>query len=194
MNNQKSSRLHLLERECKINSSKNTIHVFAAITEEECNPKAKPPLPTIKDTVQILSKTSVKPSIPTINETVLLRKCKFYSLKVINTLIFKIFHFNTILCLNIGNNQLSNKSPKEVISKDLKNQNKLFVNHKSDKNNKINETRLFIEQKKKERTDKQKMDLLAKKKIAEERKKKLDQLQKTTRELAKASIKKKVPT
>lgn len=61
------------------------------------------------------------------------------------------------------------------------------------KNTKSIETKLFIEKKKKERTEKYKLDLLEKKKLVEERKKKLDQLQKTTRELAKASIKQKTP-
>lgn len=55
---------------------------------------------------------------------------------------------------------------------------------KSDKNTIITKSRLFNEKKNEE--------LIEKKRLAALRKKKLDQLQKTTRELAKASIKKKV--
>ncbi|XP_025202491.1 centrosome-associated protein 350-like [Melanaphis sacchari] len=116
------------------------IHVSEAIIMgDTCKQISRPHLPTVKDTVQILSKPIKKPSIPTVNETILL-------------------------------NEQSTLS----------------------KNTKSIETKLFIEKKKKERTEKYKSDLLEKKKLAEERKKKLDQLQKTTKELAKASVKQKM--
>lgn len=83
----------------------------------------------------------------------------------------------------------SNKTRKAVDKNKLL---KSIEDQKSDTNNKVTEARLFIEKKKKERTDKHIIDSLEKKKLAEERKKRLDQLQKTTRELAKASIKRKV--
>lgn len=49
-----------------------------------------------------------------------------------------------------------------------------------------------MEKKKKEMLEKHKLDVLEKKRLAEERKIRLDNLQKTTKELAKASIKPKV--
>ncbi|KAL4132206.1 hypothetical protein QTP88_009408 [Uroleucon formosanum] len=70
--------------------------------------------------------------------------------------------------------------------------NNFLEEHKTEKNTKAVETKLYIEKKKKERTIKCKLDLSEKKKLAEERKKKLDQLRKTTRELAIASSKKKI--
>lgn len=85
--------------------------------------------------------------------------------------------------------QRSNKTQKVVDKNKLP---KSIEDEKSDTNIKVTEARLFIEKKKKERTDKHINDLLEKKKLAEERKKRLDQLQKTTRELAKASVKQKV--
>jgi len=55
------------------------VHVSEAIImEDEYKPKTKPPLPTIKDTIQIQNKANVRPLIPTINETVHLNKqCEF---------------------------------------------------------------------------------------------------------------------
>jgi len=49
-----------------------------------------------------------------------------------------------------------------------------------------------MEKKKKETSEKQKLDMLEKKRLAEERKIRLDNLEKTTKELAKAFIKQKV--
>lgn len=51
---------------------------------------------------------------------------------------------------------------------------------------------IFLERKKKERIEKNKINLIEKRKIADERNNKLEQLQKTTKELAKASVRKKV--
>lgn len=139
------------------------IHVSEAIIiGDTCKQKPKPHLPTVKDTIQILNKPIIKPSIPTVNETILVNEQCKYYL---------IQYFNYLLIHII-----------------------IILNNLGTlpKNTKSIETKLFIEKKKKERTEKCKLDLLEKKKLVEERKKKLDQLQKTTRELAKASIKQKV--
>lgn len=68
--------------------------------------------------------------------------------------------------------------------KHLKNNNKSVEIQKSDKKNNTIKARFFNE--------KRNSDLAERKRLAELRKIKLDQLQKTTKELAKASIKKKV--
>lgn len=62
----------------KFKEHKNMIHISeAVIIGDTCKQNTRPPLPTVKDKVQILNKAIIRPSIPTINETVLLNKqCK----------------------------------------------------------------------------------------------------------------------
>lgn len=89
-------------------------------------------------------------------------------------------------CVAIGSKV--SKQPNEYIKKT----NTSVDNQKFNKNNNVTETRLYIEKKKKETSEKHKLEMLDKKRLAEERKIRLDNLRKTTRELAKASVKQKV--
>lgn len=85
--------------------------------------------------------------------------------------------------------QSSNRKPKDI---DNCIANIISEERESDKKTKSVETKQFILKKKKEREEKNRLDLLEKQKFAEERKKKLEQLRETTTKLAKASTKKKV--
>lgn len=73
---------------CRINEdiqhalrSKNKVHLSeAVILEEDCFPKTRPPVRTVKNTVQIKNgnQTNVRPLIPSVNETVPIdSQCKF---------------------------------------------------------------------------------------------------------------------
>jgi len=85
--------------------------------------------------------------------------------------------------------QISNRKLKDIVEKKL---NESYEAQNSDRNTKITNTREFIEKKKKERIEKNKLESLKKKKYIEDRKNKLDELKRTTKELAKSFIKPKV--
>lgn len=67
---------------CEFKDSKRVVSISEAyITEDDLKlykPKPRPPVPTVKDTIQVLNQDNVKPLIPTINETVRVDiPCKF---------------------------------------------------------------------------------------------------------------------
>lgn len=70
--------------------------------------------------------------------------------------------------------------------------NELLKKQNFDTNANVSKTKMFMDKKKRERAAKNKLESLKKKYFIEERKKKLEQLRHTTKELIMASVKQKV--
>lgn len=71
MTSRESSNISVQGNGCTLKKSKNLNHRAEALIDiNTCKLKTRPPIPTIKDTVQIQKKASIKPSIPTVKETV----------------------------------------------------------------------------------------------------------------------------